>query len=447
MSSLIKHMEPNPEKSSHKALTMSIVHSSIKNAIKFLLVLCLLFAIMVVSALIPREAVRPKMLESAEYMCERQSTFLVRDFLTASVIGRYADCITISIAYYLDENHPVESAMWTSFYGAHTSRMNELLLEGISEDLSPNQEYLRYWHGSSAVIRFLHLFWNIRTIYIFHAILMAGLYILLLYLLIRNGMLPETLAFTLSMVIVSVWYVPLCLEYTWMFLVMLVAAILAIRSSLDCRYSHIGVFFLVTGMVAAYLDFLTTETLTLLIPLLFILRIRSRQGMGENWAIMVKSCISWGIGYVGMWVSKWILASVILNQNVMPMVIDHIDERLNGSFGLSGLAFIKAAIARNLKCLFPYEYGISGAVLVFVFIVVVVIIPVARNRVTIREKINKQIIPVYVFIATVPFIRFAVLRNHSYAHRFFTHRALASSILALCFIVIELVEYRRKEYA
>ena len=419
---------------------MKNVCSVIEYILTFSLVLCLLFALTIGTALIPRDAVRPKMLESAEYMCERQSTFLVRDFLTASVIDRYADCITISIAYYLDENHPVESSMWTSFYGAHTSRMNELLLEGISEDLSPNQEYLRYWHGSSAVIRFLHLFWNIKTIYIFHAVLMAGLYTILLILLIKKHMLPEALAFTLSMIIVSVWFVPLCLEYTWMFLVMFVAAIIGLR----LPEKHIGNFFLITGMVAAYLDFLTTETLTLLIPLLFILRIRSRQGKGDSWAITIKSCILWGIGYLGMWVSKWILASVILNQNVMPMVTDHIDERLNGSFGLSGFAFIKAAFARNLKCLFPYEYGISGAVLVFVFIIVVVIIPVAKDRMKIREKINTHIIPIYVFIALIPFIRFAVLRNHSYAHRFFTHRALASTILALCFIVLECIEWNKK---
>ena len=163
---------------------MKKVYCVIKYILTFLMVLIILFSLLLCSALIPRDAVRTQMLESAEYMCERQSTFLVRDFLTASVIDRYADCITISIAYYLDENHPVESAMWTAFYGAHTSRMNEMLLEGISDDLAPNHEYLRYWHGSAAVIRFLHLFWNIRTIYIFHAVLMAGLYIILLILLI-----------------------------------------------------------------------------------------------------------------------------------------------------------------------------------------------------------------------------------------------------------------------
>ena len=418
---------------------MNKAHQLIKYILVFLLVLSLLFALMVGSALIPRKTVRTKMIESAEYMCENTTMYLIKSFLHASQIDHYADSITLSIAYYLDDDNPVESSLWASYYGANSNRMNHFLLESVTEDKSPNQEYLRYWHGSAGLIRFLHLFWNIKTIYLFHAVLMAGLYAALMYLLGKNGLIPEALAFTLSMITVSIWYVPLCLEYTWMFLVMLGSANIAVRLSLNRKYKNTGLFFMITGMVAAYLDFLTTETLTLLIPLLFILRIRSRQNEEGNWPLAIKSCILWGIGFVGMWVAKWILSSLILGIDVMPYVTEHIDERLAGNVGLTTGEYIESAIIKNLKCLFPFEYGISGAVLIFVFIIVAVILPVARNRVVLRQSINKSIISVYGVLALVPFVRFAVLRNHSYVHFFFTHRALASTILALCFIVFELV--------
>ena len=414
--------------------------SIINYLLVFLLILYLLFALLVASVLIPREFVKPKMLESAEYMCENTTMFLLKDFLHASQIDHYADSITLSIAYFLDEDHPVDSSLWASYYGANSNRMNHFLLESLKDDVAPNQEYLRYWHGSAGLMRFLHLFWNIKTIYAFLAFLMMGLYAVLVYLLGKNGMIPEALALSFSMIIVSVWYVPLCLEYTWMFLVMLVAALIAVRLSLNRKYKNIGMFILITGMVASYLDFLTTETLTLLIPLLFILRIRSRQNEEGNWPLAIKSCILWGVGFIGMWVSKWIISSVILGIDVMPYVTDHIDERLAGNVGLTTGKYIESAIIKNLKCLFPYEYGFSGAVLIFVFIIVVVILPVARNRVVLRQSINKSIIPIYVVLALVPFVRFAVLRNHSYIHYFFTHRALASTALAVCFIVLELLQ-------
>ena len=50
-------------------------------------------------------------------------------------------------------------------------------------------------------------------------------------------------------------------------------------------------------------------------------------------------------------------------------------------------------------------------------------------------------IALYAVTATVPFIRFLVMNNHSYGHFVFTYRALATTVLAVCFIVGELVEW------
>ncbi len=253
-------------------------------------------------------------------------------------------------------------------------------------------------------------------------------------------MLPETIAFTLSIIIVSIWYVPLCLEYTWMFLVMLAASIISVRLTLNLQWEKLCLSFMVTGMIAAYVDFLTTETLTLLIPQLLILRIQSRQGMDVNWRFTMKTCFLWGVGFVGMWISKWVLASIFLSQNVMPYVTGHIERRLAGNVGLTTWEYIYQAIIKNLKCLFPYEYGLSGAVLVFVFFVFVVILPVVTDKVVLRKGINKRIIAIFSLLSLIPFIRFVVLRNHSFIHFYFTYRALASTVLALSFIVLELVE-------
>lgn len=422
----------------------TIIRTTTKHLMVFIAIIFVLLTLLVVTALIPRENTHQKMLESAEYMNEKQSTFLIRDFLHASVIDHYADCITLSIAYYLDEENPLESVMWASYYGAPSSRMNQFLLESMKSDAIPNHEYLRYWHGSAGVMRFMHLFWNIRQIYIFHYVLLAGLLLTLLVLLIRNGLVPEAVAFSLSMIVVSIWFVPLCLEYTWMFLVMLVASIIAVQMAFRCHYGSISIFFMIVGMVAAYLDFLTTETLTLLIPLIFILRIYRRQGGKGSWSIAVKGCMLWSIGYIGMWVLKWGIASVVLKENVMPYVMGHIGERLEGNVGRPIGNFALAAIMRNLKCLFPYEYGISGAILVFAFIVSAVIVPVAMNKIRLRKTINWNMVLMLFLLGMVPFLRFAVMRNHSFIHFFFTHRALASTALALCFIILELIEPVRK---
>ena len=78
-----------------------------------------------------------------------------------------------------------------------------------------------------------------------------------------------------------------------------------------------------------------------------------------------------------------------------------------------------------------------------VFVFVVIVLPVATGRVSIRNNINKPNMLLYAVLGMIPYIRYLVLCNHSFVHFFFTYRAQATSILALCFIVFELVEPRK----
>ena len=38
----------------------------------------------------------------------------------------------------------------------------------------------------------------------------------------------------------------------------------------------------------------------------------------------------WAFGYVGTWISKWMISSLVLKENVMPYITEHIAERLGG---------------------------------------------------------------------------------------------------------------------
>lgn len=402
----------------------------------------LLTGLIVGVAIIPRERIKTNMLESAEYMCESPTQWLLTDWIHASQIDHYADCITLSIAYELDESRPLQSAMTTSFYGYQTTAMNTMLLESVRDDLSATTEYLRYWHGSAAAMRLLHLFWNIKTIYMFHAILMAAVSLILIILLFKNGFREEAVAYVLAMIIVRSWYVPLCLEYTYTFICMMVSAIIGFILALKHKDQWLGLFFMITGMVTVYFDFLTTETLTLLIPLLLILRVWSRQGREEKWVYSLKFGIAWSAGYLGMWMMKWLTASIVLGENVMPYVTGHVSERISGTvngYQMTGNTYIDTLLL-NLRNLFPYEYGLSGAVLVMVFVFVLIVIPVVAGRVRLKEKVSCSNVALFVIIGLIPYVRFLVLHNHSYIHNFFTYRAQAATVMAICFVILELIE-------
>ena len=162
------------------------------------------------------------------------------------------------------------------------------------------------------------------------------------------------------------------------------------------------------------------------------------------WQLAVKASVAWLAGYCGMWVMKWVIASLVLRQNVMPFVQEHIEERLGGSVGLSLPEFLSQAIIRNVQRLAFYDYGIYGTVAFFVFLIVL-LTPVFAGRVSLREKINWSRIGLYAVLMMIPYIRYLVLHNHSYGHFCFTYRAQAASILALCFIILELVQFNTRK--
>lgn len=421
----------------------------IKYLFAFMAVLLLLTGFIVGVATIPRDKIKCNFLESAKYMCERRTSYLITNWIHASQMDRYADCITLSISHQLDENRPLESAMRTSFYGGYSRSMNNYLLESVQNNLKASHEYIRYWHGSAATMRFLHLFWNIKAIYIFHAVLMALLSLILIIILLKNRFRIESASYVLSMIIVSIWYVPLCLEYTYTFLCMMIASIIGLLLAVKQKCQLLGVFFMITGMVTVYFDFLTTETLTLLIPLLLILRVFRRQDKSgkELWINGLKFGATWGIGYLGMWVMKWFLASIALKENVLPYVTGHVTERINGAvsgYHITGNTYLDTLLL-NLRNLFPYEYGLSGAVLVVAFIFAVIVLPVVAGHVKMRKNVRASNVLLFAAIGLVPYVRYLILHNHSYIHSFFTYRAQAATVLALCFIILDLVEPTKRK--
>ena len=98
------------------------------------------------------------------------------------------------------------------------------------------------------------------------------------------------------------------------------------------------------------------------------------------------------------------------------------------------------AVLRNLYPLFPFGYGVIAAPVTPAMIVFFVFLPVYRGKVGLKKQINWSRIGLYGLLGLIVYIRFLVLWQHSWKHYFFTYRVQAASILALCFIILELVE-------
>lgn len=416
---------------------MQTLRQTLKYIVIFLLVVALLTALLVLTACIPKSAIRENTLESAQFLCEGELFGTVVDGVEGTKIDRYADSILLGIAWQYDSTDPLRSAMLSSYYYTKNQNENENLLDAVMENLAPNQQYLRYWHGSNVVVRLLLLVCSIEQIYLLNGITMAVLIAWLLIVLWRRKYYVPACGIGLGLVLTASWFVPLSLEYTWTYLLMLAGSVAAVKLACAGKWQQMGTFFLLSGMLTNYLDFLTTETLTLLVPLLLVLWIdlqNRTQKMPSVAANAGKAVWTWLLGYGGMWITKWVLASLVLGENVLPYVTDHIQQRV----GSGGLRLMLSAVARNVKCLFPLQYGTAGMVATVGFILILMYVGYVYRK----DRINKPWILLLLIIGVVPYVRYIVLSNHAYLHCFFTYRAQMAAIVALSMILGELVEWR-----
>ena len=412
-------------------------------AVTFVAAISLQLILLYASAFIPKSAIEEHFRESADILCEKSVFFDVNEGVRMTRIDRYADSILLNIAWNLEPS--LKSVMRTSYHYSEFENENDNLHDAVYNGDPANQEYVRYWHGSAAIVRMMHVFFNIRQIYIFHAVVLSVLVIILLTILLARKMYAEAAAFVIGLISVGSWYVPLSLEYTWTFICMLVFSITVLlyakipeKITAD-KNTGLLIIFLLSGMITVYLDFLSAETIAMTVPLLFLYRVYLRNTKPHTDRSYLTSlgsmCLIWGAGYVISWVMKWILASVITGENVLPLVSGHVSERLNG--GVSGITalpgYIVQTVWKNLSCLFPFGAGAPGVVCG----IVILVLMLYAGYVYHGKEIDKSSALVYIILGSIPYIRYLVLHNHANLHHFFTYRAQLVTVMAVWLILFD----------
>lgn len=398
----------------------------LKYVIVFFLLILVLFSLLVATAKIPRNLIEENIKKSSDIFWKYASEDNSKTPYNQKHF--YADAMILYIIYYIDSNNIVDSVMEANYFSLTQD-------EAISFDVAstiknvekPNTQYLRYWHGSMTILRPLLVLFDMSQIYIINLIILAILLVILIIQLIKIKELVLALLFGLIMC--AIWTVPFCVEYTWTFLIMLISSIILVK--LEKKEKDIKLLFFITGIITCYLDFLTTEIITLFVPLIILLTIRYKNNKISNIKESIKTMlwpiILWLIGYVGMWFAKWILASIILNINAFDYVIEYAKKRINGTEFVSQ-NYILETIPRNFKMLFPIKFLLAEGY--FYFIIGILII---FEIIFIRKKEIKKLWFSFILllISLLPYIRYLVLANHSYLHSFFTFRSQIITIMAI----------------
>ena len=341
----------------------------------------------------------------------------------------------------------MESLIISPFYSDNANpeyQMISILRERIEEEKEIDTVYDRYWHGMQMVLRPLFVVFDIVQI----RVLMIGLLTVLLLILIYKLWKREEKALAVSMIVAAVLIaypmVGMCIEYVPPFFIMLVVSLLCLRCYKEKKIViHL---LLISGMCCGFFDTLTTETVAVIIPLAMVFCLRHKENELDNFwkelGFVILSGIVWGIGYLGIFVSKWIISSITLGQNRFTQAFTMMAYRQGADVAVdsgSGLSQPLEALARNIRLLLGVPLDMEYRT---VLMMAAIAAGVLACFVYLYRKTGKEcaLPAILILLALVPIARILILNSHSYQHSFFTYRALFGSICCIITAVCKVID-------
>lgn len=334
------------------------------------------------------------------------------------------DLKNFAMIYSADSTHPIKSMIEMN-YPIECEHVQTCHF--ISNNSTQLTNYSRYWHGQTTILKVLTVFFDINII---NAIMMAIFIILFIYTLIMLFKTDKlfSIAFFLASLSINIFFVPKSFQYVLVFIIMLIGMNI-VRRLYNNKSKNIDIFFLIMGMVTCFYDFLTVETITLTIPLLFYLYLKIINKEKFNFKEIIKYIILWGIGYVGTFLTKWLIDIIHYGPSILSEIIYDASIRTwNSTDQIMDLEF---SIINNFIPIIPFVYINNGHIICLVLLIVLLFL----DTIILKKYNNLH------FIVLIPLIRYLVLTFHSSHLYFFTYRALLPAIIISLLIIISGFKY------
>ncbi len=367
----------------------------------------------------------------------RSVPMLVREFETENLIeeypgtflGGFTDCLMLENAVYESEEHSVFEQVLCMYRGESGTGAGWApgysLIDYLEGTAQPREEsYARYWHGYLVVLKpllFLTTFNSIRIIGAMVQLLLVGM---ILTACGRRGEHFLGTAFLLSVPFLYYFslYMSLSLSICFYVLAAVLLAQLKWHETLKEKGWY-GLFFFLSGIATVYFDFLTYPLVTLGFPLCVFLYL-SRDGFRRDVKHLAGFSAEWGMGYLGFWICKWILADLFTGSGTIRDGFHTLLERTGGVEEFSPVAGFFSVVKQNVSV-----YRNWGFYLLILGIVIWLACCVWKNRSGIAGE-NFAKAAVILLVSMYPFVWFLCAQNHSGEHCIYTYKILSVTVFA-----------------
>lgn len=414
----------------------------------FFITIIILWFLLILSALIPNERFKEHMTDSVYYFSDKDAFQNGESGRLNEITDNYADSISLNLAWNMGRGNPLVSSLDTCYYDGEEYGLSGGLYYTVMENVSPNTDYTRYWHGTGMVIRGLSLITDIEGIRFGLFVLFLMLAGLTVVILVKAGHTDIAIILLISLAAVQCWNLRLCLEYLPMFVAAfaLVPIYLIYEKKCDTSLIYLSVL---GGVVTAFFDFLTTETITILIPLIVVWAVRIKEGRNKTFIedgwMCCKAMTAWAVAYGGTFLVKWMLAAVVTGKNVFALALDSVSERVGSQVPAEQqeMNSVLDPLFANVTAFFGGDVRVDYMRLIVGLTVTTLVLASVWYLFRKEGKKNTGALLILFLGLPVP-VRYMVLSNHSYLHCFFTHRAMVVVVLAVLMAIwldLELPQY------
>jgi hypothetical protein len=365
------------------------------------------------------------------------------------VRDNYTDAIMLDTTVRNPGQNAFQAAMAGPKNGAPQSGSTiDALAETLAGTRNQPMDYAYYWNGYQVFLRPAMSLMSYPAVRFYNLLLLAALGLWAALLLWKTAGTEATVAFVFSFVLTGFIVVPASLQFssmTYLSLAGVVAVLVALRSR---RFASLDLeIFLVLGMLAAFLDLLTMPLLTLLMPLVAVLIVRTRAAkfsMRDHIVFVVKTSAMWALGYLASWLTKTMLSSLILGRNVFAEAAKQFMFRIGLQTGQSKVV---QALSANIHNLFPnlsdqspglVSFGPAGVLLLLAFAAFLAVALTYHRKTSEISQASAVLL-----VVPIPYLWYIVANNHSGIHSFFTYRIQAGAVFALLYFLMVLPDYDR----
>lgn len=296
------------------------------------------------------------------------------------------------------------------------------------------EHYARYWHGYAGILRLLLVPFDCKEIKFLSFIFQILLVLLVAFKIREKGSTTLSFLFLTQYVLLM----PLAVSQSMVFAFSIDLSFIAILVYMTWgnRFEK-GTWFLslfcMLGMLTCFFEELVFGVLTWGIAITWILLFSSKECTSKDYIKdTICSGISWIWGYGGIWFMKWILATLVMGENIIADGLGSVIMRSssaadaeNSKTGLQSILERLSAISENYKY---YYYT------VYFLILALWVIYLTYRLIRYKIRID-SVIPALGMVALAPIVWYLALSNHTLGHRFMTYRIMNCGIIAVLAIL------------